>query len=152
MHTDEGKLCMVTESKWASVCQHCPYMTAESVTVYFTHSELSSRRSSLTAYCCVPLHSFNFWFITFIIFYIGLSPTFLSKATPPPCTAEGKNSLLVWRLPALQFKNPLSCNVLANESGQPLNKNCQFLFGLIGQCRDLAGRQEVSSMWVLILI
>lgn len=108
---------------------------------YVKHSVHISRRSSLTTYSRAPLYSFNVWFITFIIFYIGSSPTFLSRATLP-CRAEGKNSLLECRLAALQFKNLLSCTVLANESGQPLNKNCQFLFGFIGKCGDLAGRQK----------
>lgn len=46
----------------------------------------------------------------------------------------------MWRLPALASKKPLSCSLLINEPGQPLNKNCQIPFSLIGQCRDLAGR------------
>lgn len=104
----------------------------------FKHSE--HKWSSLTAYCCIPLNSFNFWFITLIIFYTGLPPTFIYKVTLSKM--EGKNSLCVLRQPALQFKTPFSCAVLANESGQPLNKSCQFPFRFIGDHRDLAGRQK----------
>lgn len=124
----------------------CFAVTAEFVAIC-KQSEHISRGSSLTASTVAYTFQFFIHYIRNILHWFVCNLFILRNSA---CGAEGKNSLLVLRLAALQFKNPLSCTVPANESRQPLNKNCQFLFRYIGWCRHLAGRQ--SSLWILILI
>lgn len=100
------------------------------------HSEHTEREEFINS---LLLRTPYFLFITFIIFYIGLSPTFLFEATLPARRKE-ETHCSAPRRPASQFKTPLSSAARANESGQPLNKNCHFLFRFIGECKDLAGR------------
>lgn len=116
-------------------------MTADSVAVFLKHSDHIGR-SSLATRCRTPLYSFNFSFITLhnILHWFRLRPLLIPSNSLPAARRRGKNSLLECGLPVLQFKNPLSSNAPANESGQPLNKNCQFPFGFAGQCKVLAER------------